>query len=181
MKKYKIILLLFIASFLLSGSKTTGKRAGTVTASKWSGTVSFLDKKTGPKIIISEWKMEATIDDGVATVIHSFESEDTESHSAHCRNEAETELQLGIDKEAKKYSIWVDVPGCYGTKIDHGVQSDFGQTDETAIVINDQPLPDDARILSGRLVLKDGPHDDGSAGTTTYEWNLEKDKKKKIP
>lgn len=178
MKNRKLLLLLFLLPLFITAAFMKDSHSY-VYAGKYSGTVSFLRKTTGGHTVFFEWRMEATIEEGEGTVVHSYESENDEGVTAKCKNEAETELQLGIDKEAKKYSIWVDVPGCYGTKIDHGVQSDFGATDETAITINNQPLPDDPKFLTGRLITKDTNPGDGSVTTETYDWTLEKDKKKK--
>lgn len=141
----------------------------------------WMRKTEGGHTVFFEWRMEATIENGVGNVVHSYQSENDEGVTAKCRNEAETELELGIDKEAKEYSIRVDVPGCYGIKMDHGVQSDFGATDETAIVIDRQSLPqqDPLKTLSGRLITRDTNPADGSVTTETYDWSLEKDRKKK--
>ncbi len=178
MKKNKLFLPFFtLLVFITTGFRYDNK-VNLLEGNKYSGSVSYLKKTVGGHTVFFEWRMEATIEDGEGTVVHSYKSETDDGVTAKCRNEAETELELGIDKEAKKYGITVSVPGCYGTLMDHGVQSDFGATDETAIVINDQPLPDDPKFLTGRLITRTTNPGDGSITTETYDWTLEKDKKK---
>lgn len=104
--------------------------------------------------------MDATINDNNCHVIHSYRWENTHGDTVACRSEEDTELEVAIEQEQAKYFISVRVPGCSGV------------SDETAIVINDQPL-DDPDILKGQLVLRDGPDANGDESKTTYTWNLE--------
>ena len=183
MKTNKLLLTLVTLLLFITTGFRQDQKSNFADGKRWSGTVKWMRKTQGGHTVFFEWRMEATIEDGVCAVVHSYQSESDEGVTAKCRNEGQAELELGIDKETKEYSIWVDVPGCYGTKIDHGVQSDFGATDETAIVINKQPLPqqDPLISLSGRLITRDTNPGDNSVTTETYDWTLEKDKKKKVP
>ena len=146
----------------------------------WSGTVTFLEKQTGKEIVISEWRMEAKITNNKALAIHSFKFKDQNNNTSDCRNTEETELELGIDYETMKYSISVSMPGCYGKQINNGETIDFAKTDETAIVINDQPLKD-VNVLEGTITERNGSGENEVASVTTYTWRLIRANKKKQP
>jgi len=163
-KKNKLLLLLLSVFIMMA---FTPKDFGGRVQNKWTGFVSFFEKKTGPDIVISEWKMDATINDDVCNVIHSFIFENLRGDTIKCRSEEETELEVGFDEEKRKYYIAVRVPGCSGI------------SDETEIIVNDQPIPNDRKLLAGQIVLRDGPDSNGDASRTTYSWHLEMDKKKK--
>lgn len=146
----------------------------------WTGTVSFLEKKTGKEIVISEWKMEAKITNNKGAAVHSFHYKNQNGNVSDCSTEDKTELSIGIDYEEAKYSIEVLVPGCYGKQTSNGNTVDFAQSDETAIQIDDQPLKDQ-NVLSGTITNKTGPDENGNATTTTYKWHLVRSGKKKSP
>ena len=138
---------------------------------KWSGTVSFLENKTGTEGLVSEWRMDATLTNDTGRAVHF--SNVTSMHGwSRCRTTAKTELELGIDDETNTYSISVNVPGCYGTQVYKGISSDYAVSDETAIVINNRPMGANRNTLSGRLT-ETHTTEFGST-TTTYEWNLTK-------
>lgn len=167
MKKILPLLFLLILSVcLLYGFRKINK-ADSDDEEIWSGTVSFIVKQTGTDIIISEWKMEAIITSNKAKAIHSFHSEKANKEISDCKNTAETELSVGIDYDANKYSIEVPMPGCYGKQTLNGNTVDFAQSDETAIRIDDQPLKN-PNILEGTIKENDGEM------ITTYTWHLER-------
>ncbi len=179
MKTYKIISLLFISLFSIQ-SNTIGQNNSEDDDGIWTGTVTFLEKQTGKEIIISEWRMDAKISNNITAVIHSFTFKSTNGTTSDCKTEDKGELEVDIDYETGKYSIKVPMPGCYGKTISNGSTSDFSKTDETAIMINDQPLKD-PNILEGILTEKTGGGDNENGTTTTYKWRLERKNKINIP
>ncbi len=96
--------------------------------------------------------------------------------SGHCTKDNKTELEVSIDEERKLYSIFVPVEGCRGTQTTYdGITSDFALTDETGIMINDQPLDStNHNVLSGTFALKGDPNEPLSI--TTYTWSLKRTK-----
>ena len=177
MKNYKIIPLLFIALPFLSSSTRTLKKTNTKSESKWSGTVSYFEKKSGGEIDLSDWRMEATITNDTGTAVHTYKFRNKLGDESYCRAMAKTELDLGIDEDAGIYEISVPVPGCHGIATYHyGGTDSFGVTDETGIMINKQRLGTNHNVLSGRIRDIDGPDPAGCTTITTYEWNLRKTK-----
>jgi hypothetical protein len=174
MYKYTPVLLLFIP--LLRNIHAFRERKNEIhLEDKWTGTVSFFEKKSGGEIGISEWKMEATITNGTGTAVHTSMTRSPYGDHSFCRTSAKTELDLGIDDEAGEYSINVPVPGCYGTVTDrYGKTDSMAVTDETAIIIDHQKLPKNRSVLSGMKKTIDGPDAGGVTTVTTYEWNLKK-------
>ena len=162
MKNYQMPLLLLVVSFFLSGSSLKYKKVNT--EGTWTGFVSFFEKKTGPKIVFSDWKMEATVKEDICNVVHSYRWQNLLGDTVVCRSEEQAALEVGFDEEKGKYYISVRVPGCPGV------------SDETEIVINDQPIPNDPNVLRGQIVLHDGPDANGDESKTTYTWHLEKNK-----
>ena len=141
----------------------------------WTGTVSFIEKQTGREIVISEWKMQATITANKGPAIHSFHFKSLDGAVSDCENKEATELSVGIDFDEKKYSIEVPMPGCYGKQTASGSTTDFAKTDETAISINNQPLKD-PNILEGIITERSGS--EGNETVTTHKWNLVRVSKK---
>jgi len=176
-RKYKNFLLLLLP-FLFIQSSLVPKNDFEEDEGIWSGIVTFLEKQTGKEIVISEWRMEAKITNNKALAIHSFKFKDQNNNTSDCRNTEETELELGIDYETMKYSISVAMPGCYGKRVNGGETTDFAQTDETAIVINDQPLKD-PNILEGTTTEKSSGGENETMSVTTYTWRLIRTSKKK--
>ena len=166
MRNYKVTILWLSVSFFILGN--TSDVAIFTNAGKWSGTVSFFEKRIGSEAFISEWHMDATITNDTGTVIHTSKYSDSHG-SGSCRNQGKTELEVGIDDEKNTYSINVNVPGCNGTQTRDGVDSPYPITDETAITINDQPLSN-RNILSGRTSKTDLLS--GLEITTIYTWHL---------
>ncbi|MES1214490.1 MAG: hypothetical protein ABUT20_03150 [Bacteroidota bacterium] len=178
-KKYKSFLLL-ILPFLFIQSSPVPKNVFEEEDGIWSGTVSFIEKQTGKEIEISEWRMEATIVKNKATAIHSFKFRDKNDNISDCKNEDQTDLEVGIDYDEGTYGITVPMPGCYGKQISAGNTTDFAKTDETAISINDQVLKD-PNILEGTITERSGSEENGDATTTTYKWHLVRSNKIKKP
>ncbi len=179
MKHYRLFLL-FPISFFFIQSSTTSKNNNEDDDGIWTGTVSFIEKQTGKEIEISEWKMEAKIVNNKATAVHSFKFRDKNDNISDCKNEEQTDLEIGIDYDAGIYGITVPMPGCYGKQISGGNTTDFAKTDETAISINDQLLKD-PNILEGTITEKSGSEENGSVTITTYKWYLVRSNKIKKP
>jgi len=177
MTKYKIIILLFIAATLLLTGFKVSKKTKTVVEDKWSGTVTFHEKRTGSTLARHDWWMTATITNNVGYALDSAIIENTEGDKWRCATKDTTELELGIEEDKNEYGITVPVPGCYGYSITkYGERLDgYGLTDQTAIVINRQRLGPNHDILKGNLVLTDNSPD-GSRTVTTYTWDLKKSK-----
>jgi hypothetical protein len=175
MRNYKIILRVFISAiFLLSGFKER-KKVNVHPEDKWSGIVTFHEKKTGPKIIRSDWWMIATINNNVGNALDSSVFENTDGDKARCAKREKTELDLGLDEQTREYDITIAVPGCYGTKTDrYGKTDSFGLCDETAIIIERQKQGADHNVLSGQITIVDGPDANGNKTVTVHEWNLKK-------
>jgi len=174
MIRNKIVAILFVTTiFVFSGFK---KKSSIVTAEdKWSGTVTFYEKRMGPKIIRSEWWMIGKITKNVGNGLDSSICENTDGEKARCATNEKTELELGIDEQKKEYGITIRIPGCYGTMTDrNGKAESYGLTDETAIVIERQKLGSNPNLLEGRTRTVDGPDANGSESITIYEWNLKK-------
>ncbi len=165
MRNYKQIITLLIPAFFILGNS---KNVKSDYESKWSGTVSFFEKRTGSEGFISEWHMDATITNDTGSVTHSSKYSDAHGYG-QCRNNGKTELEVGIDDEKHSYSISVNVPGCNGTQTRNGVESPYPVTDETAITINDQPLRT-SNTLSGRTSKTDLLN--GLEIITIYTWHL---------
>ena len=176
MKRYRFLLVLFIP-FLFTQSSFIDKKVLQEDDGIWTGTVSFVQKQTGKEIVTSEWKMEAKIVNNKGIAVHSFHFKSQDGSVSDCKNEEETELSAGIDEEEKKYSIEVPMPGCYGKRTAGGTTSDFAQTDETAITINDQPLKD-PNVLLGTIQEKSGNEENRNVTITTYSWHLVRVNKK---
>ena len=168
--------LFLIAVFLLTGLKksTTIKK---LTDDKWSGTVTFHEKKTGSTIARHDWWMIAKITHNLGNALDSAIIENTDGDKWRCATGGKTELELDINENKNEYGITVPVPGCYGYSITkYGERLDgYGLTDETAIVINKQRLGTNPDVLFGNLVLSDFSAD-GSRTVTTYTWDLKKSK-----
>ena len=179
MKKYRF-LLLFLISFFLIQSSTVSKNDFEEDEGIWSGTVSFIEKQTGKEIVISEWKMEAKITSNKGKAIHSFHSKVLNGAVSDCKTEDETELGVDIDYEINKYSIEVPMPGCYGQTISEGRNTDFAQTDATAITIDNQTLKD-PNVLEGTIAEKNGGGNNEVTTTTTYTWKLVRINKRNKP
>ena len=171
MKNYKTFLLLLLTPFFLSTIHNKKRKNNAEVAGKWSGTVSFLEKRTGAEAFISEWRMDATIINDTGTVIHSSKYSDSQG-SGRCTNQGKTQLEVGIDEEKNTYSIMVYVPGCYGTQTRGGVTTPYPVTDETAITVDNQTIGSNRNSLSGRT------HKIEQVGdlqiTTIYDWTLTK-------
>ncbi len=172
MTRNKIVAILFIV-LVFYGFK---KKSSLIAAEdKWSGTVAFYEKRTGPKIIRSDWWMIGKITNNAGNGLDSSIFENTDGDKSRCATNDKTELELGIDEEKKEYGITVGIPGCYGTKTDrYGKTDSYGLTDQTAIVIDHQKLGPNPNLLEGRIRTVDGPDANGSSTVTIYEWNLKK-------
>ena len=180
MKNCKLILPLFIAPFFLSSSIKQNKKTNTIDEEKWSGTVSFYEKRTGPEIVISEWRMDATITDNTGTASNKKKSETTPGDKGECNGQGKSELDVGIDLETKTYSISASIPDCNGLTITAaGREYEFVQ--DGSIFITDQPLGNNRNVLSGNLILKDGPFANGAMTETIYSWHLTNSKVKPQP
>lgn len=177
MKKYNLFFLLLIPFFFIQSSSVKTTKIFEDDG-LWTGTVSFLEKQTGKEIKISEWRMEAKIVNNKATAVHSFKFSDVNNNTSDCKNEEETELELGIDYDLGTYGITVPMPGCYGKQISGGSTTDFAKTDETAISIDNQKLGKDPNILEGTITEKSGSESDGTLTVTTYTWHLVRTDKK---
>ena len=177
MTKYKIIVLLFIAATLLLTGFKVSKKTKTVVEDKWSGTVTFHEKKTGSTIARYDWWMIAIIKNNFGTALDSAIIETIEGDKWRCATGDTTELELGLEEEKGIYGITVHVPGCYGYGINkYGERlNGYGLTDETAIVINKQRLGSNRDVLFGNLVQTEHAAD-GTQTVTTYTWNLKKTK-----
>ncbi len=170
MKPTKILVLFFIP-LLFSGSFENQESIQEEFETKWSGTVSFYEKKTGSEGLNSEWRMFASVSNDTGTAVHY--SYVTSIHGwSRCRTTEKTLLEVGIDEETKTYSISVNVPGCYGRQVIQGQESSYAVSDETAIVITNPRLPQNLNVLTGSTV-ETYTHEFGTT-TTIYEWNLRK-------
>src|SRR5438045_119736 len=111
MKRFKqIIPLLFLASLsLMMGFKKhlTGKK----TEPKWSGTVKFHQKRTGPTIVRNEWWMIATITNNFGIGLNSPSFQSREGDGAHCATNAKEEWSLGLDEKRGDNDIFWSIPG----------------------------------------------------------------------
>src|ERR1700741_728640 len=161
MNKNKITGLLFIVAFFILNGFKENKNALPPAEDKWSGSVTFHEKMTGPTIIRHDWWMIATITNNTGNALDSAIFENTNGGNWGCGSNDQTELELGIEKDKNEYGITVPVPGCNGL------------TDQTAIVINKQRLGSYPNVLSGNLVLRDSSAD-GTKTITTYTWDLRK-------
>lgn len=175
MINYKIIILLLISPFIISNGLRQNKKSPNPEEDKWSGTVSYFEKRTGPKIVISEWKMDAIITNNKGTGTNKIKSEVTDEGKSNCFGQDSSELDVGIDLVKKTYSIFVTIPDCNGLTISAS-RAELKYVQDGSIMINDQPLGTNRNVLSGNLVLKDGPDANGSLVITTYTWNLKKTK-----
>jgi hypothetical protein len=177
MKNYKTPVLLFIAGlFILTGFKKQN-RDRKIPEAKWSGTVSFFEKKSGGEIAFYEWRMEATITNDTGTAVHTMKFSNTQGDNSYCRTAGKTELEVGVDEDAGEYGITVWVPGCYGrTYYHYGKIDSFTVTDETGIMINKQRLGANHNALSGRTRDVAGPDPSGCTTITIYEWDVKKTK-----
>ena len=171
MIKYNFSFLFLIPLFFIHNSTVSSDRVSEEDG-VWTGTVSFLETQTGKEIEVSEWKMEAKIINNKTTAVHSFKFRDKNDNISDCRNEDQTELEVGIDYGAGTYGITVPMPGCYGKQISGGTTRDFAKSDETAISIDNQKLGKDPNILEGTITTKDVAETDGIVTTTTYKWRL---------
>src|SRR5688572_17633440 len=168
MKKANITLILFMSFlFLSSKQKRDTSNSG---ETKWSGTVSFIEKRTGPGIIISEWRMDATITNDTGTATNKKKTETIVGDKSECDGQDKSELDVGIDLEAKTYAISVSIPDCNGRTITAG-GSEYEFVQDGAIFINDQRFGTNYNVLSGNLTLIDS-FANGSKVVTTYTWNL---------
>ena len=176
MNNHKIVALSFITSLFLFNSLNKNKTPIKSVEDKWTGTVTFHEKKTGSTLTRSDWWMIATIKDNVGNALDSAIIESTEGDKWRCATSDTTELEVDIEPDKMEYGITVPVPGCYGYSIDKsGVRLDgYGLTDQTAIVINKQRLTN-TNLLIGNIVWTENSPD-GSRTVTTYTWNLKKSK-----
>ncbi|MGZ8558090.1 MAG: hypothetical protein ACXWWC_07155 [Chitinophagaceae bacterium] len=186
MKKYKILLPLFITLFFLAtgfiqkNNHRIPWKNKTADEDTWSGTVSYFNKITGPKIILSEWKMDATINNNTVTATNEFNFANTLGDVAECKGRDTTVQEvISIDYEEKEYYIDVQIPPCRGTATTSGVTEPYGATDETGIVVSKQKLKTTPDIISDSLILRDGPDGGGNRGVTIYKWNLVRSGKKR--
>lgn len=167
-----IAVLVLAAIFIFGGFK---KKAAMTDEGKWTGTVSFYEKRTGGKIVRSDWWMIGTITGNIGNGLDSSIFENTDGDKAKCATSEKTELELGIDGETNEYDITVNIPGCYGTKTDrYGKTESYGLCDETAIMINHQKLGSDPDLLEGRIRTVQGPDASGSSIIIIYEWHLKR-------
>jgi hypothetical protein len=145
------------------------------TEAKWSGTITFHQKKTGLKIVRDEWWMIATITNNFGNGLDSSIFQNTDGDKARCATNGKTELSLGLDEQTGDYDMSVDIPGCYGLKTDrYGKTDSFGLCDETAIVIERQRTSPNPNALKGTIRVVDGPDASGYTVITTHEWDLKK-------
>ena len=185
MKKYKILLPLFVALFFLATGFIQKNSPGipwknkTADEGTWSGTVSYFNKITGTKIILSEWKMDATINNNTVNATNEYNFANTLGDVAECKGRDTTVQEvISIDYEEKEYYIDVQIPPCRGTATTSGVTEPYGASDETGIVIPKQRLGDNPNVISGTLVLNE-PDATGGLSVTTYKWNLVRGVKKR--
>jgi len=170
----RIIPFLFIAFLLMLIAFRKNPQRNNA-ESKWSGTIIFHQKKTGPKIVRDDWWMIATITNNIGNGLDSSIYEGTEGDKARCATNAKTELSLGLDEQTGDYDMSVDIPGCYGLKTDrYGKTDSFGLCDETAIVIERQRTSPNPNALKGTIRVVDGPDASGYTVITTHEWDLKK-------
>ena len=170
-----LLLLLFVMIVFLSTGFKKHKPEKQSEESKWTGSVSFHQKRTGSKIVRDDWWMIATISNNRGNGLDSSIYENTDGDKARCATNAATELSLGIDKQTGEYDISVDIPGCYGMKTDrYGKTDSFGLCDETAILIEGQRTDPNTSTLKGTLRVVEGPDASGYTVITTHEWNLKK-------
>ena len=146
---------------------------------KWNGTVSFIQSVTGPDIIISEWKMEGSFNNGVGTVTHSakYQYKDGVGEiKRDCSNTSDSKVEITVDESGKTYTVMVlGVLDCTGTAIEYGEKKNFRMPGgDTAIWISDQPLGQNRNALSGTLTFKNGPAGRGNIQTLIYKWSLVK-------
>jgi hypothetical protein len=170
MKKHEIVALLLIPIFFTANIGIPESEEPSL-VDQWSGVVSFFEKKTGSDGLYSEWRMFAFIYRDTGTSVHTANI--TSIHGwSRCRTTEKTYLELGIDEENKTYSISVLVPGCYGRQVIKGIESEYGHTDETSIVINNQRLPQDRGVLTGST--SETHTDEFGSTMTIYRWTLRK-------
>jgi hypothetical protein len=170
MKNYKIILLVFIMPVFLSSAVEQSKKPTKAIKGKWSGKVSFYETLTGGSVTY-EWRMDAVITDDTGTVVHSYNSLSKEGCTQDCSTAGPTELELGIDIDTKEYGIRVPVQGCSGISVCKGNSNKFALTDETAILIEGQPLKSEYSV-SGTTSQTYSAN--GSTTITKYSWSLTK-------
>ena len=173
----KIFFFFFLPGmFFLTGFRKN-KEGKMLSEEKWSGTVTFHEQKIATTFIRCHWWMIATIKDNVAAALDSSIIETRIGDRTYCATRDTTELELGIEEDKGEYGITVPMPGCYGYAIDkYGVRrDDYGLTDQTAIVINRQPLGKSRDLFIGTLVWSDTAVD-GTIIITTHTWNLKKNR-----
>lgn len=172
MKKNRRYRLFCFLCLLLVLSFHPMKPAPQKTDGQWTGTFRFLQKTTGPTIKLHEWTMQASFfRDIEGTAFQKVESE-TDEGTCYCHGEGESILELTIDNDTKTYSILAHIPECNGQCITKdGTVTETGQP-PTAIHVEDQPLGKSPNMLSGSLVQKEGPYEDGTLITTTFTWSF---------
>lgn len=141
----------------------------------------------------SNWSMEASIINNNGTAKSSFNSykrgngydtcmaaSGAIKDTAYATGQAATELELGIDKEAKEYGFTVDIPSCTGKHkrktykngiLDENSTEDTGE-DQSQIRVDNQKLGSNPNILSGRIELHD--RKEGHDFIQIWKWNLKK-------
>lgn len=174
MKKLNSYLLLVILLTFSSSAFIQKQSNERKSEEVWSGTVSFLEKRTGREIVTSEWTMFASFNASHGTANQNKKDRMRNGAKGDCYGEGSSELDVGIDDETNTYGITAYIPSCTGTSVTAAGTVSAAAQDETAIVINDQPLPENTNSLSGTLTIDEGPFPDGSAASTIYKWNLVK-------
>lgn len=172
MKRYKVILLLFtISVFVLTGFQQN-KKNNSPDDDKWSGTVSFFEKRIGPEIVISEWRMDAVFKNNEGTATNKMKSRSTDGAHGECNGLGKSELNVGVDMEAKLYAIEASIPDCSGISFSAaGTELEFVQ--DGGIWIENQRLGTNPNSLAGTLTRRDSLGNGGLA-ITTYTWSLKK-------
>ncbi len=173
MKHYTGIMVLFAAIFFIAGSSKQKNPALFAIEDKWSGTMSFLEKNSGPGIVIIERRIDASFTNNVGTASHKMKRELVEGDKLECNGEAKSELEVGFDEEKNTYSILAYVPACKGLAISAAGREWETSEEETGIQVDNQPIGINRNNLSGSLILKDS-FPDGGRAITTYTWNLRK-------
>ena len=154
----------------LSSAVKQSKKPTKAIKGKWSGKVSFYETLTGGSVTY-EWRMDATITNDTGTVIHSFNSLSKEGCTEDCSTGGPTELELDIDMETKEYGIRVPVQSCSGTSLCKGYTRKFVHTDETAILIEGQPVKSENSVSGTTTETYSAK---GSTTITKYSWSLKK-------
>ncbi|MGQ0738152.1 MAG: hypothetical protein ACT4OJ_03745 [Bacteroidota bacterium] len=143
----------------------------------WNGSVSLHMSKTGPDIIISEWKMEGTFTNSRGPFVHSskYQYKDGVGEiKRDCLGTGEARVEVNINETGKLYTIMVHgVPECKGKTIEYGATKEFSiPGGDTTIYIPDQPLGNSSNVLSGTITLKSGPLAEQVIQTHVFKWNL---------